>query len=121
MVLVLIAVGGTFSYALKNSHDQLVTTNERTISLQNQISTLKAQLISFRDAQRKQDIASFAGVIRNYNASVRGHLTTEGSTAQQLFQNQLSKAIPNFNDPTTQDQYKFEAVAPVQTPSKPKI
>ena len=121
MVLVLIAVSGTLSYALKNSHDQLVTTTERTMSLQNQLSALKAQLIPFRDAQRKQDIATFAGVIRNYNASVKGHLTTEGSTAQQLYQTQLSKAIPNFTDPTIQDQYKFEAVAPVQTPSKPKI
>ena len=121
MVLVLIVVSGMFSYALKNSHDQLITANKRTISLQNQISFLKAQLIPFRDAQRKQDTATFAGVIRNYNASVKGHLTTEGSTAQQLFQTQLSKAIPNFNDPTTQGQYKFEAVAPVQTPSKPEI
>jgi len=121
VVLVLLVVSGSFSYALKNSHDELTTAKTQTISLQSQIAALKSQLIPLRDARRKQDLAAFADVIRSYNASVKGHLTTEGSTAQKIYQTQLSKAIPNFNDPTTKDQYTFEAVAPVQTPSKPKI
>ena len=121
LMLALLLVSGGFLYLLKNSHDDLSTAKVKATSLQGQLAALKSQLIPYRDSQRKQDLTNFAGVIRNYNTSVKGHLTTEGSSAQQLYRTQLSKAIPAFNDPTSQNQYAFEAVAPVQTPSKPKI
>lgn len=118
-VVIILLVAGGFFFELRKTNNELATTKTQNSNLENQVQTLNSQLVASHDMQRKRDVALLADVIKDYNKTATlGHLTTEGDISRGIYEGQLSKAIPDFKDPKTQDPYTYEAVAPVQTPSK---
>lgn len=106
---------------LKDSQAQLKSSQSQLAAKNTELQAVTAQLVPYHDAKRKSDLASFADTVRAYNVKNHSHLTTEGSTASNIFATQLSKSITDFKDPKTGDTYGFVAVAPAQTPPPLKV
>ncbi len=117
LVVLLIALAGFLYMSWQNTKKQLKTSQTQLATKSSELQEITAQSVAYRDALRKTDLASFADVIRAYNAKNHGqHLTTEGATSKNIYDTQLSKSITDFNDPKTGNTYGYVAVAKVQSP-----
>jgi len=123
LVVILFLLGGA-SYAYYAQYQTLQETKRELESTRNELNEANSTILSLeesakelRDKKRKKDLDLFTYAFRNYKISNGSYPTTEGSQSQDIYNNELSKFVDDFTEPTTDNLYGFEAIAQVQTPS----
>ncbi|MCA9332415.1 hypothetical protein KDA00_00920 [Candidatus Saccharibacteria bacterium] len=122
--LAILVLFGAVFYAYYNQYKTLEDTKKVLESTSNELEKSTAKVLTLednakvlRDKKRKKDLDLFTYAFRSYKADNGTYPTTEGSQSQRIYNDELSKFVSDFTEPTTNNLYGFEAIAQVHTPS----